>query len=50
MKLTTILIALLHFSVMFIITKLFDIEFASFITGCLVQGLFMLLYIITGLD
>lgn len=50
MNLTTILIALLHFSVIVIITKLFDIEFASFITGCLVQGLFMLLYIVTGLD
>ena len=50
MNLTAILIALLHFSVMLIITKLFDIEFASFITGCLVQGLFMLLYKITGLD
>ena len=50
MNLTAILIALLHFSVMFIITKLFDIEFASFITGCIVQGFFMILYDIAELD
>ena len=45
MKLTTTLLAILNFILVFILLKFFDVDPASFLVGCIVQAVFSALHI-----
>lgn len=50
MNLTSILISILNFIIVFLLLKFFNVEPASFLVGCTVQAVFSALHIFSRLD
>ena len=49
MKLTTALLAILNFIIVFILLNFFDVDPASFLVGCIVQAVFSVLHLFNRL-